>query len=172
MKTIKHTKIAVLACSLGVASVGSGFAADAPSHMNADAISFKQAIAIAKQQTGGQPMEAEREMSKGKAVYDIELVATQGKESKVRIDANTGKIIRMRETIEHDRDDIQEQVDWLAGIASGKYVTLDDALSQAQRIQKGQVYEIELDDDYGMHYKVKFILADGSKAKVKISAEN
>ncbi|MGI2261179.1 PepSY domain-containing protein [Shewanella sp. GXUN23E] len=174
MNTIKHSKTSVLAsvlaATLTLTAAGSALAADAPNPHSADAISLQQAISIARQQTGAEPTEAEREMTMGKPVYDVELVAAQGKEFKVRIDATTGDIIRKREKVEHDRDDIQEQADWLAGIASGQYLSLDSALTKAQQEQTGQVYEIELSDDFGIHYKAKFIQADGSKTKVTVPA--
>ena len=171
MKTSIKFKHSVVAAVMGVFFVGAAVAGDAPNTMNADAISLKKAIEIAKQHTGAVPVEAERDSRMGSIVYEIDLVAAQGKEFHTVIDADTGEIIKSREHLEDDKDDLQEQASFLAGVKNGQYQSLETALAKAEAKHAGQVYKIELDDDYGISYEVKLLAADGSKVKTRISAE-
>ncbi|MCL1036322.1 PepSY domain-containing protein [Shewanella submarina] len=171
MKTSIKFKQSVVAAVLGIFCAGAAVAGDAPKNMNADAISLKKAIEIAKQHTGAVPVEAERDSHMGSIVYEIELAGEQGKEFHTVIDADTGEIIKSREHLEDDHEDLQEQASFLAGVKNGQYQTLETALAAAEAKHAGQVYEIELDDDYGISYEVKLLAADGSKVKTRISAE-
>lgn len=171
MKTSINFKHTVMAGLLGLVFAGSAVAGDAPKAMGADAISLKQAIELAKQHTGGEPMEAEREVTLGQALYEIELVGEQGKQFHTVISAATGDVVMSREKVEHDKEDLIEQAAFLAGVKSGQFKTLEAVLTSAEADNAGQVYEIELDDDHGVSYEIKLIKADGSKLKTHLAAQ-
>ncbi len=59
-------------------------------------ITIDQAMAIALQRVSGQVVKAELEYDNGMLVYEIEIRTAEGHKYEVKIDANTGTILRVK----------------------------------------------------------------------------
>lgn len=69
--------------------------------INAAKISLSDAILLAEQEVGGRAVEAEVDDHRDEVFYyEIEVITPDGVEKEVRIDMNTGKIVK----VEEDRD--------------------------------------------------------------------
>lgn len=171
MKSSITTKPIILAAALTTIFSAGAFADDAPANIDADAVSLKQAIMVAKKHTGGEPMEAEREVEMGQALYEIELIGDNGNNFYTVISATTGEVVISREKHERDHDDLIEQAAWLSGVKSGQFKSLEAALSDAENQNSAQVYEIELEDDHNVSYEMKLVKADGSTMETRLAAQ-
>lgn len=112
----KHTVIiafttaaAIAMGSFAVAGNNKRAEADDAMAVNQAKISLTQAIAAAEQHTPGRSAKAEFEHSKGKAVFDVEVVAGS-KVMDIKVDAMSGKVIAATED-RADHDDDQDQED-------------------------------------------------------------
>lgn len=175
---IKATTLSALLGTLIV--VGTSMASDAPKSLNEDPISLAQAIEIAKKATGGIVVEAEREMERGQAIYEIELQNEAGAEIKTVVKATTGEVILNKTRREDDDDkdhrggrydDDLEDALWLSGLKEGTYLSLEQALAQAENQVGGQAWSIELEDDHDeLYYEVELLDAQGKQVELRIDA--
>lgn len=70
-------------------------------------ISLTQAIAAAEQHAKGQAVKAELEQSKGKPVFEVEVVSG-GKVFDVKVDANTGTVVSSTEDLDDAKKEMEE----------------------------------------------------------------
>ncbi|ELT90156.1 hypothetical protein CAPTEDRAFT_201224, partial [Capitella teleta] len=138
-------------------AVGSANASDAPTSLSEDAVPLLKAVEIARNHTGAEPLEAEREVEMGQAMYEIKLADKNGEEIKTIIDAQTGEVIlsNHRSGHDNDHDDQLENALWLSGISNGKYLSLKEAVQQSESEFGGKL-------DYLISYSDKFFTEDGS----------
>lgn len=104
-KVTLATSISAVLIALGLTShtlADSNYAAKSAAQKSAK-ISLTEAINIAEQATGGQSSEAEFEMEKGVAAYEVEITMADHSEVDVLIDAQSGAILSKES--EHDKDD-------------------------------------------------------------------
>ena len=69
-------------------------------------IGLAQAISTAESQSGGRAMSAEFETEDGSGVFEVELLAADGTEIEILVDASTGQVV-----IVHDDNDKMEEKD-------------------------------------------------------------
>ncbi|WP_407334356.1 PepSY domain-containing protein [Enterovibrio sp. 27052020O] len=169
----KPAAISVLLGMSAMMAMGTANAGDAPTSLNQDAVSLLQAVEIAKNETGGIPLEAERDMKKGQAVYEIELSAADGQEIHTVVDAQTGDVILTKKRRDHD-DDHDDQVEdamWLSGVNSGKFLSMEQAVMQAETEFNGKAWSVDADDHFGkLTYDVELLDANGKRVETRIDA--
>lgn len=176
MKKTMIFKPAAISAVLGLSAmmaVGTANAGDAPKSLNEDAVSLVQAVEIAKNATGGVVLEAERDVEMGQAVYEIELASETGEEIKTVVNATTGEVILTKTRRDHDdhHDDDVEDAIWLSGIKDGTYLSLEQALMQAETQVGGKAWSIEQDDHRGQpSYEVELLDANGKRVETRINA--
>ena len=178
MKKTMIFKPAAISAVLGLSAmmaVGTANAGDAPKSLNEDAVSLVQAVEIAKNATGGVVLEAERDVEMGQAVYEIELASETGEEIKTVVNATTGEVIltktrRDHDDDHHDDDDVEDAI-WLSGIKDGTYLSLEQALMQAETQVGGKAWSIEQDEHRGqVSYEVELLDANGKSVETRINA--
>ncbi|MEK3934608.1 PepSY domain-containing protein [Sporosarcina sp. FSL W7-1349] len=59
-------------------------------------ISLEQAISIAQEQVPGNVVKAELDYDDGRLIYEIDIRTAQGLKYEVKVDANTGQVIRVK----------------------------------------------------------------------------
>ena len=106
-KTILTTTAAVLlTMSLSAGLWAGANEAESKAAQQASAISMEQAIAIAKQLSGGGWVEeAEFELEDGVAVYEVELNMADGSEVEIMIDAQSGEVLAQETEEDGEKDD-------------------------------------------------------------------
>ncbi|MEZ8141934.1 PepSY domain-containing protein [Enterovibrio sp. FF113] len=169
----KPAAISVLLGMSAMMAMGSANASDAPTSLNQDAVSLLQAVEIAKNETGGIPLEAERDVKHGQAVYEVELSATDGQEIHTVINAQTGEVILMQKRRDHDddQDDQVEDAMWLSGLNNGTYLSLEQAVIQAETEFGGKAWSVDVDDHFGkITYDVEMLDANGKRVETHIDA--
>lgn len=72
-------------------------------------ISAKESITIALKEINGQVTETELEDEDGTVVYGVEITDNQGKKHDVKIDAKTGKVLKVEDDDENDSESEDEQ---------------------------------------------------------------
>lgn len=169
-------KPAALSVILGISAMitmGTANAGDAPTSINEDAVTLLQAIEIAKNNTGGEPLEAERDVEMGQALYEIELAGKNGEVIRTIIAAQTGEVILTKNRRNHD-DDHDDQVEnalLLSGINNGKYLSLEQAVKQSEAEFGGKAWNVEMDDDHNnVSYEVELLNASGQRIETRINA--
>ena len=122
--------------------------------------------------------DVELEDEDGTIVYGVEVKAKDGSKQDVKVDAQTGKIVKVdngdeeengQEKKDEEENDKQEQ----AKLA--KQAKITEAESKAIALQKvpGTVTDVELEDEDGtIVYGVEVQAKDGSKQDVKVDATN
>ncbi|WP_028021669.1 PepSY domain-containing protein [Enterovibrio calviensis] len=177
MKNTMNFKPAAVSVLLGMSTMmamGAAQASDAPTSLNQDAVSLLQAVEIAKNETGAVALEAERDMKKGQAVYEIELASADGQELKTIIDAQTGDVILTKKRRNHDHDDHDDQVEnamWVSGLKNNTYVSLEQAVAQAEAEFGGKAWSVDVDDHWGdITYEVELLDANGKRVETHIDA--
>ncbi|MCC4798354.1 hypothetical protein BCT30_02525 [Enterovibrio norvegicus] len=181
MKKSSVFKPAAMSTLLGMSALmvmGTAYAHDdAPKSMTEDSVTLLQAIELAKTNTGGIPMEAERDVEMGQAFYEIELAGKNGESYYTVINSSTGEVIlnsnhrRKHGDDHHDSDDQLENALWLSGLNSGQYQSLEDVVKQAEAELSGKAYSVEIDEHRGNYvYEVKLVTANGRTVETEINA--
>ncbi len=172
MKKSNIVKSAALSAIIGMSAMmttGSANAGDAPKSLSEDAVPLLKAVEIARNHTGAEPLEAEREVEMGQAVYEIKLADKNGEEIKTIIDAQTGEVILSRSR--HDHDDQLENALWLSGISNGKYLSLKQAVQQSESEFGGKVWSVEMEDDHNtVSYDIELLNARGQRIETRVDA--
>ncbi|MBV7297212.1 PepSY domain-containing protein [Enterovibrio paralichthyis] len=170
-------KPAALSALIGLSAmmaVGTANAGDAPNTMNQDAFSLLQAVEIAQNTTGGVALEADRDMEHGQAVYEIELVGKDGMDIKAVINASNGEVIKTKSRRDHDGDDHDDDMtdaEWMSHINNGTFMSLEQAVKQAEAEFGGKAYSAEHDDDHGRtSYEIKLVDANGKRVEKHLDA--
>ncbi|WP_066015011.1 PepSY domain-containing protein [Endozoicomonas atrinae] len=176
MKKSNIVKSAALSAFIGMSTmmaIGSANAGDAPTSLSEDAVPLLKAVEIARNHTGAEPLEAEREVEMGQAVYEIKLADKNGEEIKTIIDAQSGEVIlsNHRSGHDNDHDDQLENALWLSGISNGKYLSLKEAVQQSESEFGGKVWHVEMEDDHNqVSYEIELLNARGQHIETRIDA--
>ena len=137
-------------------------------------ITEAESRAIALQKVPGAVTDVELEDEDGTIVYGVEVQAKDGSKQDVKVDAQTGEIVKVdngdegengQEENDQEENDKQEQA---------KLAKITEAESKAIALQKvpGTVTEVELEDEDGtIIYGVEVQVKDGSKQDVKVDAQ-
>lgn len=150
--------IALSTLGAGTFAIASGKLPTIPNMKTSDAaaiakskISLNQAIIIAQKVAKGDLISAEFDQNDYGAggKYEIKFVSN-GMENEVKIDADTGKILKTKQE-GMDQDDIEE---YNAMKKSG--LSLTQAMQQATKTIPGKIIEAEFDFDHGVPtYKIE-----------------
>jgi uncharacterized membrane protein YkoI len=145
--------------------VAAGFATDDDEKQRADAlakasITLSEAVTRAEAKTGGKALEAELEVKKDQAFFEIETVK-DGVVVEVKIDAKSGEVTSTEE--EKDKKPSKE-----AEAIKTATVTLAGAIVQAEAAAGGRAVEAELEGEKDQAVFEVGVLKDGVKIEVKI----
>jgi uncharacterized membrane protein YkoI len=153
----KPLLIAVSAISISVATVAVGQAATATAPINEvkaaaqSKITLEQALAIATKAVKGDVISADydQEDRTVNGYYDIKII-TNNSEHEVKVNANTGKVIK-GDVERLDKEDLAEYT-----TMKQAKVSLNQAIKKANQTIKGTVLEAEFDMDFGKPvYKIE-----------------
>ncbi len=126
--------------------------------------SLDDAVKAALQVVPGKVLEVELENEDGYLVYDVEILKADRQIVDVKIDAGTGKFLKL----DNERNDGENE----AKYAAKAKVSLDDAVKAALQVVPGKVLEVELENEDGhLVYGVKIVKTDKQIADVEIDAE-
>ena len=103
-------------------------------------------------------------------VYEIEVLSTDGIEQEVKVDAQTGEVVRVEVDDEEneEKDDAQNQ----AELAKQAKITEDEAINAALEKVPGTVNKVELEDENGtIVYEIEVLSTDGTEQEVKVDAQ-
>ena len=103
-------------------------------------------------------------------VYEIEVLSTDGTEHEVKVDAQTGEVVRVEVNDEEneEKDDAQNQ----AELAKQAKITEDEAINAALEKVPGTVNKVELEDENGtIVYEIEVLSTDGTEQEVKVDAQ-
>lgn len=166
----------LLAAVFGVMFAGSAMASDAPQAINADPVSLKQALEVAKAEFDAEPIWADRQAQMGQVLYNIQLVNAQGKVFYTMVSAQTGDVSLAYVKIEREPEQVLKNAAWLSGVTEGRLQNLVEVIEDTEVAYDGQVYKIELDEDDGIFsnhlaYEMKYVNVKGSSKKAKLRAQ-
>jgi len=133
-------------------------------------ITEEAATKTALEKVPGTVNEVELENEDGTIVYGIEIVAEDGSQQDVKIDAQTGEIVKVEADDEEDgeENDAANQ----AELAKQAKITEEAATKTALEKVPGTVNEVELENEEGpIVYDIEIIAQDGSKQSVKVDAQ-
>ena len=131
-------------------------------------ITQDEAINAALEKVPGTVEEVELEDEKGTIVYEIELVSTDGTEHEVKVDAQTGEVLKVEADDDENEEDAQNQ----AELAKQAKITEDEAINAALEKVPGTVNEIELEVENGtVVYEIEVLSTDGTEQEVKVDAQ-
>ncbi|MFF2498049.1 PepSY domain-containing protein, partial [Peribacillus sp. NPDC058076] len=125
----------------------------------------------------GTVKDVELEDEDGTVVYGVEVQAKDGSKQDVKIDAQTGKIVKVESDDEEENGNEEndgEENDKQEQAALAKKAKLTEAESKKIALEKvpGTVKDVELEDEDGtVVYGVEVQAKDGSKQDVKIDAQ-
>ncbi|MEH7237146.1 PepSY domain-containing protein [Bacillus sp. JJ1562] len=125
-------------------------------------IPFSKAQEIATQEVKGKQIEeVELEREHGELVYKVEFEGAHDDDAEVRINATTGKVVK----VEDDRDDDDDRVTTQVAATSAK-ISKEEAMAIATKDTPGKIVEFELDDDGYYEIEMKY---EGKEVEMKIS---
>ncbi|MDQ0231411.1 PepSY domain-containing protein [Metabacillus malikii] len=141
-------------------------------HSNAEekkaTITVEDAKKAALTEVDGIVEEIELERHNGQSYYDVE-VDKDNRDYDIKVDAQTAKVIQMDERVDDDHDDDRDDV--ASKEVQKAIITEKEAIEIAQTKIKGDLIEIELDeDDGGYEYEMEFKTSKG-EADITIDAE-
>src|SRR4051794_17489675 len=138
-------------------------------------ITEKAATKTALEKVPGTVHEVELEDEDGTIVYGIEIVAKDGSQQDVKVDAQTGKIVKVEADDEEngeENDDEENDAQNQAELAKQAKITEEAATKTALEKAPGTVHEVQLEDEDGpVVYDVEIDAEDGSKQSVKVDAQ-
>lgn len=148
-------------CALLVASVFATPAIAADKHTGRFETALKAALAA----HAGSVISAEAELEKGKATYEFDIKAADGKEWEVEIDAKTGKVIQESQEVADANDPLFK--------AKAK-VSQDEAKKTALAAHAGEVVESEfaIESEGSASYEFDIKTKDGKELEVKVDASS
>jgi uncharacterized membrane protein YkoI len=139
-------------------------------------ITETEATKIALEKVPGTVKAVELEDENGTIVYGFEIVAKDGSQQEVKIDAQTGKVAKVEadheekkgEERDSEENDVQNQVE----LAKQAKITETEATKIVLEKVPGTVKAVELEDEDGtIVYSFEIIAKDGSQQEVKIDAQ-
>ena len=112
----------------------------------------------------------------GKNVYGFDIVAKDGSQQEVKIDAQTGKVVKVEADHEEkngeERDNEENDVQNQAELAKQVKITEEAATKTALEKVPGTVKAVELENEDGKNvYGFDIVAKDGSQQEVKIDAQ-
>ena len=139
-------------------------------------ITEAEATKIALEKVPGIVKAVELENEDGKNVYGFDIVAKDGSQQEVKIDAQTGKVAKVEADHEEkngkERDDEENDVQIPAELAKQAKITEAAATKIALEKVPGTVKAVELEDENGtIVYGFDIVAKDGSQQEVKIDAQ-
>ena len=138
-------------------------------------ITEEQATKTALEKVPGTVNEVELEDEDGTIVYGIEVVSTDGTQQDVKVDAQTGKIVKVEADDEEngkENDEEENDTQSQAELAKQAKITEEQATKTALEKVPGTVNEVELEDENGtIVYGIEVVLTDGTQQDVKVDAQ-
>ncbi|MFJ7974211.1 PepSY domain-containing protein [Peribacillus sp. NPDC096379] len=123
-------------------------------------ISEESARKTALQSVKGTVTKTELDNDHNRLVYEFELMTDGNNEAEVKVDATTGKVIKV---------EIDEDISALQNVSPT--ISVEDAKKTALQKVKGTVTKTELDgDDHRIVYEFEIITDNSRKAEVKVDA--
>ncbi len=142
--------------------IGEGIILDTTTEIN-----INEAMSIAQGAASGTVGRVEQEMEDGRIVWNVRVTASDGTRTDVRIDAETGNVIRTRT----GNAEARERIDDDAASADSK-ISQSRAIEIAKGLNSGNVENAELEAEDGrLAWKVRLVAADGTRMDVRIDAE-
>lgn len=136
-------------------------------------ITAAQATAAALSAQPGTTGKTELEDEDGKVVYGVEVTAANGTKYDVKVDANTGKVLKIEadeEGKDEEKEDESEDNETDDGNLSAS-ITAAQATTSALTAQPGTVGKAELEDEDGKAvYGIEVTATNGTKYDVKVDA--
>ena len=138
-------------------------------------ITEEQATKIALEKVPGTVNEVELEDENGTIVYGFEVVSTDGTQQDVKVDAQTGKIVKVEADDEEngkENDEEENDTQTQAELAKQAKITEEQATKIALEKVPGTVNEVELEDENGtIVYGIEVVSTDGTQQDVKVDAQ-
>ncbi|MFJ7978285.1 PepSY domain-containing protein [Peribacillus sp. NPDC096379] len=144
-------------------------------------ITKEEAISAALKQVAGKATKTELEDEDGRVVYGIEVTDDQGKKQDVKVDAKTGKVLKVEADEENEKADKEEKEDKDGGVSDKQEqqqlekeakISANESTSIALKEVKGKVTDTELEDEDGtVVYGVEITDDQGKKHDVKVDAK-
>ena len=138
-------------------------------------ITEEQATKIALEKVPGTVNEVELEDENGTIVYGFEVVSTDGTQQDVKVDAQTGKIVKVEADDEEngkENDEEENGTQTQAELAKQAKITEEQATKIALEKVPGTVNEVELEDENGtIVYGIEVVSTDGTQQDVKVDAQ-
>jgi len=138
-------------------------------------ITEKQAIDIALQHVKGQENGTELENEDGVVVYAVEVKDEQGKLSDVKVDAQTGAVVKIdqndQDKAEGKESDKETNDDGAGNEADSVKITKEEATNIALHEVSGKVTEADVEKDSDEAVYSVTIQTNQGKQEVKIDAE-
>ena len=138
-------------------------------------ITEEEATKIALEKVPGTVNEVELEDEDGTIVYGFEIVSTDGTQQDVKVDAQTGKIVKVEADDEEngeEKDDEENDDQSQAELAKQAKITEEAATKTALEKVAGTVNEVELEDENGtIVYGIEVVSTDGTQQDVKVDAQ-
>ena len=138
-------------------------------------ITEEQATKTALEKVPGTVNEVELEDENGTIVYGFEVVSTDGTQQDVKVDAQTGKIVKVEADDEEngkENDEEENDTQNQAELAKQAKITEEQATKTALEKVPGTVNEVELEDENGtIVYGIEVVSTDGTQQDVKVDAQ-
>ena len=138
-------------------------------------ITEEEATKTALEKVPGTVNEVELEDEDGTIVYGIEVVSTDGTQQDVKVDAQTGKIVKVEADDEEngeENDEEENDTQSQAELAKQAKITEEEATKTALEKVPGTVNEVELEDENGtIVYGIEVVSTDGTQQDVKVDAQ-
>ena len=143
-------------------------------------ITEEAATKTALEKVPGTVQAVELEDEDGTIVYGFEIVAKDGSQQEVKIDAQTGKVAKVEADHEEENgkengeenDDEENDVQNQAELVKQAKITEEAATKTALEKVPGTVKAVELEDENGaIVYGFEIVAKDGSQQEVKIDAQ-
>ena len=138
-------------------------------------ITEEEATKTALEKVPGTVNEVELEDEDGTIVYGIEVVSTDGTQQDVKVDAQTGKIVKVEADDEEngeENDEEENDAQSQAELAKQAKITEEEATKTALEKVPGTVNEVELEDENGtIVYGIEVVSTDGTQQDVKVDAQ-
>lgn len=139
-------------------------------------ITKEEAISVALKEVAGKVGDTELEDEDGTVVYGVEVTDDQGNQQDVKVDAKTGKVLKVEANDENEEEgDKDEEVsDKLEQqkLEKEAKISAKESITIALKEINGQVTETELEDEDGtVVYGVEITDNQGKKHDVKIDAK-
>ncbi|MDR7080291.1 putative membrane protein YkoI [Neobacillus niacini] len=134
-------------------------------------ITEEEATKAALEKVAGTVKEVELEDEDGTIVYGIEVVSTDGSQQDVKVDAQTGKVVKVEADDEEDGEE-KDEGENQAELAKQAKISEEEATKAALEKVPGTVKQVELEDEDGtIVYGIEVVSTDGTQQDVKVDAK-